>query len=67
MIVYLVPDFIISNKLVESTYFNFKLYIVKMMDVHCLACHPQRTGSVLHPLVCLCIAYTVCLLRDNTV
>lgn len=29
MIVYPVPDFIILNKLVKSTYFNFKVHIVK--------------------------------------
>lgn len=32
-IVYLVPDLIVLNNLVKHTYINFKLHIVKIMEV----------------------------------
>lgn len=55
----------------KSTYFNFKFQIVKIMEVPLKKVHqhylPCQTGSLLHLLVCLCIAYTVCLLRGIAV
>ena len=67
MIVYLVPDFIILSLLIKSTYFNFKLkctdFIGQQAEGVVGLCffpsYPQKAGSVLHLLVCLCIAYTV--------
>lgn len=64
MIVYLVPDFMILNQVLKRTSLNFKprcnKLVLNVLIVHLyrLACRPRRTGSVLHLLVCLCIACT---------